>query len=515
MSTSQKIKNVVIVGGGTAGWIAATVLLDRLSPRIKLTLVEPKDIPIIGVGESTTGRFTDLILKCLHLQDENEFLRETGSTFKYGTYHTNWTKMGRPFCSPFGGNFPNNHGGPHADYDYVRMYHIAENIPFNYTLQSQLMLNHKAHILKNGEPLTKDSFVDRGYHLDTYRVGDYLRRKALGTKRIKRIEDKVTKVNLTEDGSIDSLLLSGGKIIDGDLFIDCTGFKRVLINELDSGWVSYDEHLLVNRALPFYSDYKDENDPIKTYTHVWAQKYGWLWEIPLQERVGCGYVYNDTFTTPEKAQEEIETVLGHKIEPKGDIKFNSGRLKKFWNKNVLSTGLSSAFIEPIEATSIHNTILQLTYFTENYFHDGLDMSSVEDLQSSYNEQMVWMWDDIADFLTFHYISDRDDTEFWKEASSPERWSDDLKLKLRKWKTRMPRVIDYLEARIPYFYNLGDGLWYHMAFGMGLLDSKLAKHELDYYGLYEKAKSHFKSIQKFSGESVLNAATTNQFFREMI
>ena len=287
------------------------------------------------------------------------------------------------------------------------------------------------------------------------------------------------------------------------------------MNELDSGWVSYDEQLLVNRALPFYSDYKDENDPIKTYTHVWAQKYGWLWEIPLQERVGCGYVYNDTFTTPEKAQEEIETVLGHKIEPKGDIKFNSGRLKKFWNKNVLSTGLSSAFIEPIEATSIHNTILQLTYFTENYFHDGLDMSSVEDLQSSYNEQMVWMWDDIADFLTFHYISDRDDTEFWKEASSPERWSDDLKLKLRKWKTRMPRVIDYLEARIPYFYNLGDGLWYHMAFGMGLLDSKLAKHELDYYGLYEKAKSHFKSIQKFSGESVLNAATTNQFFREMI
>ena len=267
--------------------------------------------------------------------------------------------------------------------------------------------------------------------------------------------------------------------------------------------------------MPFYSDYKDENDPIKTYTHVWAQKYGWLWEIPLQERVGSGYVYNDTITTPEKAQEEIETVLGHKIEPKGDIKFNSGRLKKFWNKNVLSTGLSSAFIEPIEATSIHNTILQLTYFTENYFHDGLDMSSVEDLQSSYNEQMVWMWDDIADFLTFHYISDRDDTEFWKEASSSARWSDGLKLKLKKWKTRMPRVVDYLEARIPYFYNLGDGLWYHMAFGMGLLDSKLAKHELDYYGLYEKAKSHFKSIQKFSGESVLNAATTNQFFREMI
>ena len=169
-----------------------------------------------------------------------------------------------------------------------------------------------------------------------------------------------------ETGNITGLVLDEGAEIEGDFFIDCTGFrKRLIAGEMGAKWISYAKELPVNRAMPFWVDLK-EGEEIAPYTLAWAQKAGWLWSIPTQQRYGMGYVYSDNFLDPEGAQREIEAALGHPIQPRNDIRFEIGRLDHSWIGNCLALGLSSSFLEPLEATSIHGTIVQMMIFSQ--FH---------------------------------------------------------------------------------------------------------------------------------------------------
>jgi tryptophan halogenase len=361
----KEIKNIVIVGGGTAGWSTAHQFLNKSFSKTKVIVISTKEIPIIGVGESTTGTFRNLINLSNNVTNtsEIEFLKETKSTFKIGIKHSNWHTIGDYFYSPLGDDYHNDVNFPIFNYDDYRVYHIANNLNYNNSFQSILMNKNKLPIINN-------KFVQNNsiaYHLDTYKVGQYLKRKAIKlTDRCSYVEGKVANTIFDKNGYLTDIITDNNQKISGDLFIDCSGFSKLLMNKFNNQWVSYKDNLLVNRAMPFYVENK-KDEPIRNYTHAWAQKNGWLWEIPTQERLGCGYVYSDNHTTPEKAQEEIEKILGHKIEPLNDIKFEAGRFSKFWIKNVLSTGLSSAFVEPLEATSIHATTVQITHFIENYF----------------------------------------------------------------------------------------------------------------------------------------------------
>ena len=157
---------------------------------------------------------------------------------------------------------------------------------------------------------------------------------------------------------------------------------------------------------------------------------GWIWEIPLQERKGCGYVFSDNHITPDEAKIEIENEIGRKVEIQKDIKFKSGRIQNVWDKNVLSTGLATGFVEPLEATSIHMTIVQVNHFIENYFTHNMNLNGQQ--QKQYNEDINTIWDDIKDFIRLHYISPRQDTTFWKDVSNT-KMSDTLKTKLDIWK----------------------------------------------------------------------------------
>ena len=168
------------------------------------------------------------------------------------------------------------------------------------------------------------------------------------------------------DGNIAGLVLDDGRKLAADFFIDCTGFRRQLIEkELGAKWISYGEELPVNRALPFWIDHKP-GAPVAPYTLSWAQSSGWIWFIPTQDRYGCGYVYSDAFLTPDEAKAEVEKTLGHPIEVRADIRMSVGRLATPWLKNCLSTGLATGFLEPLELTSIHGTIVQLLVFAHDY-----------------------------------------------------------------------------------------------------------------------------------------------------
>jgi len=505
----KKIKNIVIVGGGTAGWITAHNFLNKTSKGVKVTVVAAPEIPTIGVGESTTGQFNALINLKDNTTDlnEKEFLKETQSTFKLGIKHTDWHTVGKSFYSPLADNYYEEYKYPHWTYDNYRIYHVANNLAYDETLQSQLMINGRVHYQGTKSAYKHFPKIAVAYHLDTYKVGNYLKRKATSLKKCNYVKGEVVSFQQDSKGYIKSVKTKTGELIKGDLFIDCSGFSRVLIDKAFSNkFISYQDNLLVNRALTFNTQEKK----IKNYTHAWAQRYGWLWQIPTQQRLGCGYVYSDNFINVDKAQQEIESVLGHKITPQKDIKFHAGRLENFWIKNVLSTGLSSAFVEPLEATSIHATLLQITHFIENYYKEDLPFEC-ELLSQQYNSEIAQMWDTIRDFIIFHYITPRKDTRFWIESSSEERRSDKLKNLLNIWKHRMPRTVDYGGEN---FYNLNNGLWYQIAIGMKLLNPTLAKKELKDYGLYDSTEINYKWLSKSIKDAINTYTLTNDYYASL-
>ena len=503
------IKNIVIVGGGTAGWATAHHFLNKTHPDTKITVVASEEIPIIGVGESTTGRFNDLINMKNNITglNEREFLKETSSTFKLGIKHTDWRKKGESFYSPIGDNYSNLQYFPCEDYDNFRIYHIADNKDYSKTFQSRLMAENRLHIL-HGE---KKQTINTAYHLDTYKVGQYLKRKAIAMNNLTYMNDQVVDFKQDNMGLVKSLKTKKGKTIKGDLFIDCSGFAKVLIDKIEKNdFIPYDS-LLVNSALNF--NYSTDGEEIKTYTHAWAQKHGWLWEIPTQERMGCGYVFSDHFTDFDKAHDEISKKLKRKIDVQRQIKFKTGRLEKTWCKNVLSAGLSNAFIEPLEATSIHATMMQVTHFLEHYFKRDMPFEC-EYLQDQYNSEMGQMWDNIRDFIVYHYITPRKDTEFWEESGRPHRWSTRLTKQMSIWNYRMPRYVDYINDIGNNFYSIGNTLWYQIAIGMKLFDSKMAKEELQNYGLYNITKQMYKKISSEVDKSIPHCIKTNDYYNSL-
>ena len=523
--TSAKIDNIVIVGGGTAGWVTAlNLLLKTISA--KITVIATEEIPVIGVGEGTTALFTELLNQTI---SDKEFLQETGSTFKLGLIAKDWHNIGHTFTNPIGDEFENETNYPHRSYDYFRIYHLAKNIPYDSGLVSQLMLNDKlpfVNVLENnpylwsafeGEAGQIDArFNVRAMHMNAGLVGEFFKRKVLENPRVDFIEGKVVDGVMREDGTLKSVITHDGQLLNGDLFIDCSGFQRILIdNVYKNSWVDYGDQLLVNRAMPFWIE-NNKNTIIRNYTHSWALKHGWMWQIPLQDRLGCGYIYSDLHTTPEEAQDEIEGVLGHKIIPRNDIKFNSGRVKYIWIKNVISTGLATGFVEPLEATSIHLTILQINHFIEHYYSEYMDFNCQENIDE-YNSQIGTYWDRVKDWLVAHYISKRKDTQFWIDASSEDRRSDDLKSLFEIWKTRMPRVNDY-NAKSDHggnFFGLGNSLWYNILMGMNLLDSEVAEKELKGFGLVEHSERAFKLREGFVNWTIDNCSTSNNFYNNIL
>jgi tryptophan 6-halogenase len=470
----------VIVGGGTAGWLAALMLQDAFKRQKRdatVTVVESSKIPTIGVGEGTTAVFRQM-LKYFGL-DEFAFLKETEATIKFGIRHKDWRKLGHHYDGPI--DDPHlvleQVGDPQS---YLDIFSVAAGRPVKDThLFGYLLDQQKAPWARksDGAPIAMSPY-HHAFHFDQALAGKWLRKHAKG---VETIDAAVTGARRNaETGDIEALTTDAGEIA-GDFFIDCTGFRKSLITGVLGGqWVSYRDILPVNRAMPFWVDLKD-GEEIPPYTLAWARDSGWMWSIPTQTRYGMGYVYNDEFLTPDKAKDEIEKALGHTIEPRNDLRFDIGRQKDAWIGNCLSLGLSSSFLEPLEATSIHGTVVQLMVFTN--FH----LTRTPEDRTGYNAFAARQVDDFRDFINMHYVSERRDTPFWKSVAENNIGAA-TRSRLVSWANKMPEHADFtpLPGR---FAHTEQQLYYPVLDGLGHLNRATAQKQMEAMpDLRKKAKT---------------------------
>ncbi len=465
----RKPVELVVVGGGTAGWLSAHILQSEAKRKglpLNITLIESSKVPTIGVGEGTTSIFGG-VLQALGL-DEAEFLANTDATIKYGIRHRDWRRLGHYYDGPIDDAYALTDRIPGAG-SWLDTFCVAAGRPVTEPhVFASLMAGGKAPVAEVGGRRVPVSQFHHAYHFDQAKVGAYLRTKAQGVTMIDALVESAERN--PETGDIRILKLDTGEEIKGDFFIDCTGFRRALISGvMGVEWVGYGDTLPVNRAMPFWLDLK-AGEELPTFTHAWAQKAGWMWQIPTYGRIGCGYVYSDRHITPAQAQAEIESVLGHSIEPRNDIIINAGRLARVWNGNVLALGLASSFLEPLEATSIHGTVVALLLFAMRHLSE-LEQTDPA-AREKYNTAIAGQVDDFRDFINLHYVSERDDSPFWRDVAS-QYIQPSTREKLAKWQTKMPGPEDFRNdlGGLPHVEEL---LHYPVLDGLGLLNRDVAK-----------------------------------------
>ena len=405
---------VVIVGGGTAGWIAS-YYLSNIQNGNEIINISSEEIPIIGVGEGTTGRFVHEFSKVQYGLNITELMYKINALPKLGIKFRNWSTVNKEFYSPIDGTYTHDF---YIDYST----YVSPTSQF-----STLMDNHKTNYVLNDDQL--DYNIDgHAFHIDAYKTSEYFRELSI-QNGVKHIEGIVRDFHWPD--TLHSVTLEDGTEVTGDLFVDCSGFSRVLSDS--SGWEDYSKYLPVNRAVTFRTSDEKKNE----YTVAEALDNGWTWEIPTREKVGRGYVYCDEFATD--VEQEIEERYGQ-VEWGKEISFRSGRLEKFVNKNCVSIGLSSAFLEPLQATSIHCTLVQLELFVQEFMSD-IRLLEDDFLSQKYNDMVAKVYDDMRDFVALHYTGGKSDTEFWLHCRDMEK-PDRVRAILYLAQSRLTRSFDF-------------------------------------------------------------------------
>ncbi len=409
MQQSQQIKQVVILGGGTAGWISAALLIKLLGKSISITLVESDEIGIVGVGEATIPPI--MTFNAALGIDEKAFVRATKGTIKLGIEFENWRQIGDRYMHAFGGigkEFPSCN----FHHFWVRSQQLGMSYDFwDFSLAYQAAVQHKfAHLNKiDGVNLPGLSYA---YHFDAGLYAQFLRQfsENLG---VRRVEGKVSQVlRHADSGDIASLVLQDGQQIHGDLFLDCSGLHALLIEKtLNTGFEDWSHWLPADSALAVPCA---AVEPITPYTKSIAHAKGWQWRIPLQHRIGNGFVYSSKYCTDEEAKATLLANLdGEPLAEPRKISFKTGRRRKQWNHNVVSIGLSSGFLEPLESTSIHliqSGILRLLKFFPN---NGISPA----MRDEFNRLSQVEFEQIRDFIILHYkLNERTDSQYWLDCA---------------------------------------------------------------------------------------------------
>jgi tryptophan halogenase len=482
------MKKIVILGGGTAGWLTA-LQVRKLFSKAEIILIESTSIGILGAGEGSVPLLTGF-LKSLDI-DLGEFKQECDATFKLGINFENWNGDGKSYIHPFiptlgdsldfkqlnAQNINSKEGIPNSNNAYYLLNLIANGEDLNEKLPvNNLIVNKKSPYYKQDGQIKKST--DFSFHFNARKLAKYLRGK--GEERgIKVIDGEFDRALLNEKDYITGLLLKDGSYFESDFVFDCSGFKRLLIGETyKTEWISYDEHLTVNSAIPFFLPQTEK--VIRPETRAIAMKYGWMWQIPVTGRYGCGYIYDDRFINQAQAKAEVEEMLGHSIESDKVFKFNAGRYKEVWRNNCIAVGLSAGFTEPLEATSLMITINHLL---------GLDTTSMfldnQPTRDLYNKFLEDLNEESMNFIYYHYLSERKDTEFWETYNTRTKMPQKLGKMLDLWKVRPPKDKDiYLIGSIGSFDMYS---WYVVGVGVNNLDIDLIKKENETLELDQKLK----------------------------
>jgi tryptophan halogenase len=423
----MKVDKIVIVGGGSAGWMTAATLITAF-PNKEVVVIESKDVPTVGVGESTIGGIRTWT-RFIGLQ-ESEFFADTDASLKLSIKFTDfYRKDGGAFHYPFGHAMAEPNRNPFFDW-HLKKYLYPETpiedfvrcvFPSAALFESnKFSLNHsKEFDIFNAEG-------DVAYHFDATKFGIWLREKVCKPRGVSHIVGTVNKINIFE-GGVETLVLDSGELISADLFVDCTGFKGLLISEtLKEPFRSLSDMLPNNKAWATRLSYKDKEKELEGFTNCTAIENGWCWNIPLWSRLGTGYVYSDKFVTPEEAKEEFKQHLmsDKMIVPRTreevdsleykDISMRVGIHERTFVKNVVAIGLSAGFIEPLESNglfSVHEFLFKLVDILQRGYVSQFD-------RDMYNVSVRTLFDNFSKFVALHYaLSHRDDTDYWKDIQN--------------------------------------------------------------------------------------------------
>jgi tryptophan halogenase len=444
------LDNIAIVGGGTSGLVTALILRKNY-PKLKIDLIESDKIGIVGVGEGSTEHWQNFILHCDI--STTELIKETDATFKYGINFDNWNGDGKNYIHSVSSAF-NIESQSNSKFVYAWL--ISEGA------DPKDLLPHYVEKSLHRAPY----WSINQFHFHTFKLNDYLHR--LCEKRnIGIIKAEISTVTINDSGGIGTLIDEDGRTFAYDFYVDSTGFHRLLLQKtLGVKWRSYSKYLPMNSAIAFPTE---RTETIPSWTLAKALDAGWLWRIPTQDRYGNGYVFNDQFMDFDRAQQEVETLYGHSINIGKQIKFDAGCLEKFWVKNCAAIGLSSSFVEPLEASSIGCSIQQafLLATAISSYVPGIDYS-----ERVYNKECTELIENILDFVALHYQVKRNDTDFWKSIKSIPL-PDGLKEKLEIFKHNFPGKGDFENRRLMF----KESNWIMVMHGLGLISKAVADREL--------------------------------------
>lgn len=462
------LDKLAIVGGGTSGLVTA-LILKKSHPAIEIDLIESDKIGIVGVGEGSTEHWQDFMVHCEI--NTTELIKETDCTFKYGINFVNWNGDQQNYIQTVSSSFNvESKSGSKFIYSYlIANGGTPKNLVHDYVEKS---LHRQPYWGINQ------------FHFNTFKLNDFLHRlcEKAGVNILKA---EIENITVNEKGEIDELFTAAGEKLKYDFYVDCTGFHRLILKKtLGVAWRSYRKYLPMNSAIAFPTERKED---IESWTLARAMDSGWLWRIPTQNRYGNGYVFNDDFCDFEKAKLEAEKLYNHPIEVAKEIKFDAGCLEKSWVKNCAAIGLSSSFIEPLEASSIGTGIQQAFLFSrliESYVPGNSYSEKV------FNSESDEILENILEFVSLHYLVKRNDTEFWKSVHDLPR-PPGLEEKLEIFKNKFPSKSDFMNRRVLF----KEANWILVMHGLGLIDKEIAIKD------YKLQPKHIQSMVPYNIENI--------------
>jgi hypothetical protein len=487
-----KIKNIVILGGGTAGWMTANLLQKKwLHLGINITLVESPDIGIVGVGEGSTPKlkhfFDSLGIK------ESEWMPECNATYKNGISFKNWSTVSgyEEYFHPFG-----------CSLDFVTLKFLYDNgtlrrkgvdviaHPNRFSLMASLAEKKLAPIASKNFPF----HFQYGYHFDSVLIGKFLQKKAAEVGGINHIQATVKSVELNSNGDITSLKLNNDQILSGDFFVDCSGFASILLEKtLKVPFISFSDNLFNDSAIAIPTEI-EPNIPSQTVST--ALTNGWVWRIPLTNRIGNGYVYSSQYCTQDEAEKELRAHLGvleSDIEAR-HLKMKVGRAKESWRNNCVAVGLSQGFIEPLEATALQFVISTIEEFATAFEEGGF----THQFKELFNRRMNMNFEGIRDYIVLHYkTNSRSDSQYWIDNRENKNIPNNVKDMLGCWYNIQSLEDELKRLNIGSYYTKMS--WNCLLSGMGLFPPKESLTSAD----AQTAQADLEFVDKFIGGCSMN------------
>ncbi len=496
MAAATKIKHILVVGGGSAGWLSACHLARQLQCQqpgsVQVTLLESADIPTIGVGEGTVPAIRQSLQ---HLGiSETDFIRECDATFKQGIKFVDWRRpvagQQHYYYHPF--DFPEQQ--PIALSPYYLLNPGAESFVNRLTIQGRVCDAGLAP-----KTMTHPEFAGLchyAYHLDAAKFADFLTRHATEKLGVKHLKANVTAVRQHPDGSLASVLTDSAGEISADFFVDCTGFRSLLLGEtLQVPFISKNDILLADQAVAIQIPYAEPDSPIPCYTLATAQVAGWIWDIGLSKRRGTGYVYSSQFTDAAASELTLRQYLGPAgaALPCRHIPMQVGYRQSFWQKNCVAIGLSQGFVEPLEATGLLVYDAAARYLAELL---PLDSRLLGTAAAEFDQHVHYAWDRVIDFIKLHYLlSDRNDSMFWSVNRQTDSVPASLQRKLCRWQQQLPSPYDF--ASKFEIFNLDNYLY--VLYGMDFMTDLSQRQSC--YPQQAAADRYFQQIKLQASQAI--------------